>query len=446
MTIRRGRDAAASPKPGGYLKVVVLGAGLTGLSTAYHYPGDIEVYERDPEPGGVAGTTNVDGFAFDHTGHLLHFKDPRVRLLLDELLPGAFARWDRRASIWRDGVKTEYPFQVNTYGHAPQLVADCVTGFVEALVKAPVVSPPKSFADFVLQTFGEGFAEHFFMPYNEKFWRRDLSEITADWVSWAIPRPELRQVIEGALGVVRRGLGYNPSFEYPKQGGIGQLPLALAGRVPRLHLGATATSVDTRARRVGFADGRSVAYDRLVSTLPLPTLLAMSDLPPGQKELARTLTHVGVLNFNLGISRPGCWPDHWTYFPEPDLPFYRVGVPTNFSDGVAPPGTSSLYVEVTYRPESPPDVESLWPEVLAGLERVGIVRSEREIKVRHVVRIPHAYVVFNEDRARAVPELLSALDERSVLSVGRYGAWEYSSMEKALLDGMETAARLMAAH
>jgi protoporphyrinogen oxidase len=434
----------ASPPGGRPLRVVVLGGGLTGLSTAYHLGGEVPVLELEREAGGVARSIHDQGFVFDHTGHLLHFKDPRVARLLEDLVPGLFIPWDRRASIWRSGVRSEYPFQVNTHGHPPALVAECLTGFVEALLRNQDCRDG-TFKEWILATFGEGFARHFFLPYNEKFWRRDLSEVTADWVSWAIPRPSLAAVVEGALGVVKRGLGYNPSFHYPRQGGIGQLADALAARVPGLATGQAVTGVDTARQRLRLAGGGEVPYEHLVSTVPLPALVAMSDLPEDVKREARELKWVGVLNFNVGLSRAGAWDDHWTYFPEPDLPFYRVGVPTNFSHGVAPPGTTSLYVEVTYRPEASPDEGEAWKEVLAGLERVGIVRGAGEIAVLKVVRIPCAYVLFDRHRQRALPGILAALAGRGITSVGRYGAWEYSSMEKALLDGMETAARLGAA-
>lgn len=424
------------------MRVVVIGGGLTGLSTAYHLGGDTVVYERDSVAGGVAGSTTVDGFVFDHTGHLLHFKDPRIQALLEDLLPGLFQKWDRRSSIWRAGIKTEYPFQVNTHGHPPELVADCLVGFAEAYAAHHEEHRDGSFKDWILRTFGSGFAEHFFVPYNEKFWRRDLSEITADWVSWAIPRPELRSVVEGGLGIVARGLGYNPSFQYPRTGGIDQLAKALATRVSNLNLGVSVERIETATRTVRLSDGRAEAYDHLVSTMPLPTLVQLSDVSDSMRSLAGELDHVGVLNFNLGINRANCWDDHWTYFPEPEFPFYRIGVPTNFSDGVAPPGTTSYYVEVTYRPEDEPDPEALWPEVLRALQSIGAVRDESEIAVRHVVCIPHAYVVFNEARKRVLPQLLSGFEELGVTSVGRYGAWEYASMEKALVDGIDTADRL----
>ncbi len=68
------------------------------------------------------------------------------------------------------------------------------------------------------------------LPYNEKFWKQDLRTITSDWVSWSIPKPCLDEVVNGALGLTNRGMGYNPRFIYPRTGGIDCLPQALARR------------------------------------------------------------------------------------------------------------------------------------------------------------------------------------------------------------------------
>ena len=50
--------------------------------------------------------------------------------------------------------------------------------------------------------FGRGISDTFMLPYNCKLFCRRPADMTADWVSWAVPKPTLREVVDGALELV----------------------------------------------------------------------------------------------------------------------------------------------------------------------------------------------------------------------------------------------------
>jgi protoporphyrinogen oxidase len=432
--------------------IVVLGAGLTGLSAAFHLQEarDTLVLEREDRPGGLCRSFQQDGFTFDLTGHLLHLRRPEIRRLVHELLPEeAFERIDRRALIHSHGVFTPYPFQVNTHGLPAEVVAECLLGFVEASRQAAPgqeAADTLSFREWALRTFGEGIARHFMFPYNEKLWLCDLDEMTCDWVSWSIPRPTLQDVVEGALGLSRRAFGYNPSFLYPKRGGIEVLPAALASRVRQVRCGVEVARVDTLRRIVRTRAGESIPYDELISTMPLPRLLAMADgLPDSMRSAARPLRHTAVVNINFGIDRVANTDKHWVYFPEKEFVFYRAGFPASFTSAAAPPGCSSLYLEIAVPPGEPVDEEALAVRAREGLLRAGLLRPDDRILTRAIFRIDPAYVVYDRARRAALPDLLEGLRARGIHSAGRYGAWYYNSMEDSLAEGRDLALTLLGA-
>ena len=252
-------------------KIVIIGGGLAGLSAGHHLAEyDPVVFEKEGAIGGLCRSFTQDGFTFDCTGHLIHLKNAYTKELVARLLPDAFNSHERLAAIYSKSTTTPYPFQANTYGLPPEVIRDCVVGFVESMHHRN--GGPKNFHDWVLQTFGSGIAKHFMLPYNEKFWKQDLSTITSDWVSWSIPKPTLDEVVNGALGLTNKGMGYNPKFIYPKSGGIDCLPQALARSIKNVHAGETVQSIDAKKKYVRLASGREEPYDFLVSTLPLPTL------------------------------------------------------------------------------------------------------------------------------------------------------------------------------
>jgi len=425
--------------------ILILGGGLAGMSTAMHL-GEREhlVLEADATPGGLCRTRKVNGFLFDYTGHLLHLRDERIIRLVDELLPDAFETIERNARIRTHGVTLPFPFQANLHGLPQKVVSDCVVGFAESLAEPIPDDPATSFEDWSLAVFGRGISDAFMLPYNCKLFCRSPSEMTADWVSWAVPKPTLREVVDGALGVHNEGLGYNSTFRYPKQGGIGALPEAVARRVEHMRLGQRVTAIDLDRRQVTSETGECYDYDELVMTLPLPNFLQMArGGPKGLVEKAAQLDWSVVACWNLGIDRPGIADGaHWIYFPDADVPFYRAGIPTNFSRTVAPEGASSFYVEFGLRRGERPDKQRLEREARAALEREGILRPDDRVLASDWVVIDPGYVIFDRARQQVMEEIVPELERFGVHLIGRYGAWTYSYMERALLDGLEVAQRI----
>lgn len=473
--------------------VVILGAGLAGLSAAFHLgSADTQLLERHPEVGGLCRSFRRDGFTFDCTGHLLHLKDPELRRWVQELLPGGWAELRRSAWIASHGVLTPYPFQANTAGLPLDVRLDCLLGFIETLrtsaaggagdangaggaagasgaagaasagaaplpelralepalpflsLAGPAAPDEPTFRDWILRTFGAGFARHFFEPYNRKLWQRDLSELTSDWVSWSIPRPELADVLRGAITRQDKSFGYNPEFLYPRDGGIDRLPRAIAERLPRgvLRTGATIVALDAGRRRVTLEGGETLEGKSVLSSLPLPALARLtSDLPPALRESARALAHVSVRAVNLGVRGPAPHPDaQWIYVPGEDVPFHRVGLPAALTPAMAPPGHHSLTAEISARPGSLPAAEESVERTIDALVALGLLRDRADVVHTFVQDIPEAYVVFDRERRRVLPELMRWYVQREVVPLGRYGAWDYLSMEDCLRHGRQAAA------
>ena len=427
----------------------IVGAGLAGLSAAYHLKGlPYRLHEKESEVGGLCRSYTKDGFTFDMTGHLLHFRQPEIKALVEVLLAGRLARHGRRSYIYSHETYTEYPFQVNTHGLPPEVVRDCLLGFIATLTaKQDGAADELSLQQWILANLGEGIAKHFMVPFNEKLWQVRLDELTADWVSWLVPKPDIKDVVNGALGIKDKAFGYNPSFLYPMAGGIKALPEAFLPFVENLTLGEELIEIHTERRRVLFRKGqdcREESYESLVSTIPVTELVKRCvDLAPTIKEAAASLRWVSVYSVNLGIARAGITDKHWIYFPEPAYPFYRAGFPMNFSPELGRPGCSSLYVEISHRPTVRIPEAELLEQVRRGLERAGILRATDTCVVQDVKDIHYAYVLFDRHRARALPEILRELERRGIYSIGRYGRWEHTSMEDAISQGRQTAVRLM---
>src|SRR5206468_12308963 len=151
---------------------------------------------------------------------------------------------------------------------------------------------------------------------------------------------------------------------------------------------------------------------------------------------------VRVLNISLGVDREGVSGAHWIYFPEKEYSFYRVGFPSNLSDRLAPPGCSSLYVERSLLRDESFDPDEVTTRAVEDLRRAGILWRGDRLVYRRVSVLDPAYVMYDRFRADNLPRVHETLNAIGIHSAGRFGTWEYSSMEGAIGAGMDLAERL----
>jgi len=432
--------------------VLIIGGGLAGLSAAKALEGkrDYLVAERENRPGGLASTVKKGGFHFDYSGHLLHLRWPETTKFIMKALGGNCVRIKRDARVYAHGRWTPFPFQANLAAMPPRVKSECVAGFLKAyaasLNASPGVPPPSRlqtevFTRWTRRVFGVGISEHFMLPYNAKLWQYPLQRLTTEWCAPFVPMPSPQVVVEGAYGRRSEGLGYNTVFNYPKRGGIGALSNALAMDLSGLRLGLEVESINLKKGVASVRHFGPVHFKRLINTSPLDQLIASAeDAPAAVKRAAAGLRHNTVYVLNLGVK--GVKTDmHWGYFPGERFPFYRAGIASNFSKELAPRGCASFYIEIA-TPGSALDLASAEEAVIRGLKACGLIKSAGQVVEKLWLKIPCAYVIYNRERAAALPLIFDWLKSRKAQSIGRYGAWKYSFMEESVKEGLEAAARV----
>ncbi len=483
----RGRfDRRQSP-------VVVIGAGPTGLSAAYHLGDDALLLEREGRVGGWCRSVQENGFTFDFAGHIMFSNDPYVHEMYKMLL-GDNVHWqNREAWIYSKNVYTRYPFQGALYGLPPEVIKECIVGAIEArfgnlkgvgkpstnghgngighatngngACKPGAVSDccadgvmestaplgggagePRNFEEFIYKVWGAGIAKHFAIPYNKKLWAVPLSEMETSWLGGRVPLPDLEEMIEGALKPVPKPMGPNARFGYPLRGGFQAL---MDGFVPhvrdRLSLNFRVAAVSPSRHTVTLDDGSEVPYEYLISTMPLPVLIrGMGDEAPDEvRQAAAGLRYVSVRCVHIGVGREALTEKHWIYYPE-DTVFHRIFVQGNASPHCNPPGGFGLTCEITYSPHKPLpcDGDDLIRRCIEDCHKVGFFRPEDPVWAAVQCDMPHAYVVYDHARPRNVKLIRDWLAERDILLAGRYSEWEYYNSDHAFLAGKKAAERV----
>jgi len=425
-------------------ETVIIGAGLAGLSAAYHLKTGYDLFEKNDEIGGMARSIHKDGYIFDYDGHLLHFRNEYTFNLASELLRGNLAPHKRNSWVYSKGIFTRYPFQANFYGLPNSVVKDCLMGLIRA--KLLSISPSDSngnFENWIIKTFGEGIADHFMLPYNRKFWTIEPKELTCEWLDGFVPVPDLEDTVTGAISDSTKPYGYNSKFWYPIRGGMNELVNGFSERVKNVHVNKKAVTIDQHRREVVFEDAAIRRFKNMVTTIPLPELAGLLvDMPQQVRRAFSMLRWTSILVLNIGIKSDNLTEKHWVYYPEENVIFYRIGFPASFSMDVAPARRVSIYAEIAYSDEKKIDKNTSISRAINDLKRCGVIADESSIEICLPMDIKYGYAIYDFNRKHAVQIIKDYLETFGIYTIGRYGGWKYMSMEDVILEGRVTAEKI----
>jgi protoporphyrinogen oxidase len=441
-------------------KIVIIGAGPTGLGAAYRlnelgYDNWV-VYEKSDDVGGHS-TSHVDGhgFVWDEGGHVIFSHYPYFDTLIDKMLGKEVHERIRESWIVQgDDSWVPYPFQSNLRYLPKDVQVKCLLGAAKAAANGGG-RDAKNFRDWTLGTFGEGIAEAFMFPYNSKVWTTPLEQMSKSWIADRVAVVDFKRLLENVL-YERDDVGWGPNskFKFPLHGGTGQIYRRMAEQFPaKIHSGKKLAEVDVARRRVSFEDGTGDSYDVLISTAPLD-LLAHMIRPVDEKlrEAAAGLEHNNLLVLGLGLKKKIETGRCWIYFTDSAMPCYRATYFSHYSPNNVPGGDtekySSLMCEMSFRVGETPDPERVLDQVIDGLIRAKMLdESDRQRVVSRYHRvIAYSYPIPTLGRDRALEILQPALLEKGIYSRGRFGAWRYEigNMDHSVMMGVEAANNIVA--
>jgi len=437
--------------------VVILGAGPTGLGAAHglHAAGFSNwlLLEREKTPGGLSRSFRDEhGFTWDIGGHVIFSHYDEFTGVLDSLFePGAWLGhvrecWIRIRERW-----VPYPFQNNIRYLPTADLMTCIEGVIEAAIERKG-TPFAHFGDFARRTFGLGIANLFMLPYNWKVWAYRPEQLDASWIAERVSVPDPVRVVRNVI-MQQDDVDWGPNsrFRFPAKGGTGAIWSALAGRLPCecLSYQSEAVAIDTDARCFHCADGRQHRYSTLISTIPLDRLASITG-HSALISLASELLHSSVIL--VGVALNGHAPPHvekkcWMYFPEPNLPFYRVTHFSRYSHSNVDDINIhwSVMAEVSESPEKMADASTVVPQTIDGLIRAGLVEGTDQVHHTWQYRAEYGYPTPSLGRNAILRELLPKLEAAGIFSRGRFGTWLYEvgNMDHAFMQGVEAARRML---
>ena len=410
---------------------IILGAGPAGIGAAIRLGKRALVLERSPEVAGLCRTVVLDDAVFDLGGHSFHTPHAEIRQLVFDTLPMEQQRRDAWCLTARSWIP--YPFQqhfaaledVNLRAHCASGLA-AATGWREAA----------NFDTYLDLRFGRGIAEAFLRPYNRKLWGPELSRMSADWTTERVAAPTGTEQRFAEAGGQRLPLQPDTTVAYPAHGGYGEIFRALARRVINLNLGENAIHIEPRRRTLQTNLGRTLGWRRIVSTVPLPVLLAM--LPTAPAEIAAGVAALEALPVYLVMvimEGRAQVARQRVYCAGQELPGHKVVFNNTSSTWLREQPRHGILVEVAGGKEH--DSEVLARSAVKGLANTGLIGCPSEVRRVEVMRIPLGYPVPTHTRATTLSNARAWLEEQGIAIVGRFAEWAYINADEALARGLE---------
>jgi protoporphyrinogen oxidase len=360
-------------------RVAVLGAGISGLASAYYLQRKgvtPVVFEATSEVGGLGSVFRHDGIAIERFYHVMLNSDRHMLRLLRDLNLADKVHWTKTGMGFHVGGKL-YPFNTPMdllrFSALP-MSARLRTGMAalsisrmeadEALDDMPV-------DHFLRRRFGNEAFEKIWEPLLIAKFGDLYSQVPAYWFLSRMQRekgggPEVKGYVEGGYRGIASSLASAIAFR--------------GGEVRRESLVSSVRDTGEGVRIV--ANGKAEYFDAVISTLPLPLLRQVAE---------------GPLELEVLVSKEPLQPYYWNAVLHPKFPFQGIVETTRVIPTAWTRGKHIIYLMNYCQPgsesyERPDDL--LKRQALNGIQGLYPNFNVNAIEGSYVFRAPYVEPVW----------------------------------------------------
>jgi protoporphyrinogen oxidase len=168
---------------------IILGTGMAGFGAAHHLHNEgvtPVMYDKNAYHGGHTASFKDGGFIFDQGPHISFTKDRRIQDLFADSVDQMYETMQVNLNNYWRGYWPQHPVQLHMHGLPEDVIVKAITDFVEER-QAPE-RPIRNYADWLLASFGQTFAELFPMQYTRKYHLTTAENMSTDWLGPRIYR------------------------------------------------------------------------------------------------------------------------------------------------------------------------------------------------------------------------------------------------------------------
>jgi len=431
-------------------RVVILGAGVTGLTAGYFLSRsdayEVTVLEKQDDVGGVCASFEHNGCVLDYGAHKIYSVIPGLLDEMKAVMGNRLLELPKRNRLFLLGRLLDYPLRIGGLLRCLSLSQILRLGFglIGTVVKGIVTRERlSSYEAYVVRRFGRTAYQMVFEPLADKTWG-DPATLHYDIARTRIPSSGALELALKLIGLKKETQDTNAeTFFYPR-GGYGNFPQALRqgieARGGRIVTGARLAAVETeqgRAVRVAAEVGGTDQWwncDVLISSIPMAEMVAA--LQPAQDEAVRQdlarMQYRHLILVYLWVARDRVLEDQWIFFPEREHVFSRIFEQKQMDPSLVPEGQSVICCDLTADPESvlwKTDDRELARRCIEDLARTGLM-SAGEVTDVMVKRVMNFYPRYDLDYQKRMDRIAGWFDTvPNLIPAGRLGMYNYNNAD-----------------
>ncbi len=428
-------------------KVVILGAGIAGLSVAYFLSKsgryDVLVLEQSDTVGGLCASFPYKNFTLDFGPHKIYSVLPGILDDLVALMGNRAKRVEKKNKIFLNGHYLEYPLKLTNLLKVlgPKHFLNILSGFAFQKIHNIVgKKEAQSYEDFMIQTFGQATYQLIFEPLAEKVWGAPQS-LHADMARIRVSSLNTFHLILRLLKLLPESDATSAKYFYYPQKGFGDFAEKLKEEIQAAG-GKILTSVsvknlhqkDNTITGINIQTEKATDFfecDTLISSIPLTQLLKYA-LPEKQDTDSLLARHL-VLVY-LWVNKPKVLDEQWVFFPERKYIFSRISEQKNMSENIGPKDKTILCCDFTCEADS-----QIWSasdellisrcaEQLADAKIINLVDLQKD--ACFVIRKKNFYPRYDLDYLQKMAQVTSELKKfKNLLTTGRLGMFNYNNSD-----------------
>lgn len=413
--------------------VAVIGAGVSGLSVAWHLKDryEVVVYEKESSPGGLIRCKRVGGSLF-HTcgGHVFNSKRQDVLNWFWSKFDREveFSKADRNSVVFmEDGKEIPYPIENHIY----LFDEDLQKSFYEDLNEIDRVkglnakfTDYSNFGEFLRWRFGKTLYDLYFQPYNEKVWRRDLTTVPMSWMEGKLPMPTTQEMRDNNANKVEEKTFVHSTFWYENKGGSQHIANKLAEGLD-IRYNADISDIEYNGKE-WIVQGRS--FDKIVFCGNIKDMIKMIHGVNVDefKQPIETLEYHGTTAVFCEIDKN---PYSWIYQPCRQHESHRIICTGNFakSNNSVDMDRDRITATIEFTDEISKE------DILDNLKRI----PYNPKYIFHQYN-QYTYPIQDTNTRNMIKTLKAKLAPYGFYFTGRFADWEYYNMDAAMGAAMDT--------